>query len=153
MRHHRGPDPHRQPPRPDEVYHAVESKDARFDGCFFTTVRTTGIYCRPSCPAVTPKRQNVEFFPTAAATTSTATGRASGTSPTLTRFPPNGTTTVTSSRAMRLVADGAVDPDGVAGLADNSHYSERHLNRLMVDELGTGPIPSPAPSTPPRPAS
>ena len=52
---------------PDQCYRAVESKDARFDGCFFTAVRTTGIYCRPSCPAVTPKRQNVEFFPTAAA--------------------------------------------------------------------------------------
>ncbi|WP_276204069.1 Ada metal-binding domain-containing protein, partial [Streptomyces albus] len=68
----------RQSPRPDAAhtggvtsddsrYEAVRSRDARFDGVFFLGVRTTGIYCRPSCPAVTPKRENVRFFPTAAA--------------------------------------------------------------------------------------
>src|ERR1700712_5898433 len=50
----------------DRCYRAVQSKDARFDGWFVTAVRTTGIYCRPSCPAMTPKRQNVEFFVAAA---------------------------------------------------------------------------------------
>ncbi len=51
----------------DRCYRAVASRDARFDGCFVVAVRTTGIYCRPSCPAVTPKPQNVTFLPTAAA--------------------------------------------------------------------------------------
>ena len=51
----------------DQRYQAASSKDARFDGVFFTAVRTTGIYCRPSCPAITPKRANVTFYPTAAA--------------------------------------------------------------------------------------
>ena len=51
----------------DRCYRAVASRDPRFDGQFITAVRTTGIYCRPSCPAVTPKRRNVEFWPTTAA--------------------------------------------------------------------------------------
>jgi AraC family transcriptional regulator of adaptative response / DNA-3-methyladenine glycosylase II len=51
----------------DRCYRAVASRDARFDGCFIVAVRTTGIYCRPSCPAMTPKPQNVTFLPTAAA--------------------------------------------------------------------------------------
>ncbi|MES4830079.1 Ada metal-binding domain-containing protein, partial [Streptomyces anthocyanicus] len=53
--------------REDVRYEAVRSRDARFDGAFFFAVETTGIYCRPSCPAVTPKRRNVRFFATAAA--------------------------------------------------------------------------------------
>ena len=54
-------------PDPDVCYRAVQGRDARFDGWFFTAVRTTGIYCRPSCPAITPEAQNVTFHPSAAA--------------------------------------------------------------------------------------
>lgn len=59
-------------------YEAVASRDARFDGVFFFAVETTGIYCRPSCPAVTPKRKNVRFYPTAAAPRATASAPAAG---------------------------------------------------------------------------
>ncbi len=51
----------------ERCYRAVQSRDARFDGVFYTGVKTTGIYCRPSCPAVTPKPQNVRFYASAAA--------------------------------------------------------------------------------------
>ena len=126
---------------PDQCYRAVESKDARFDGCFFTAVRTTGIYCRPSCPAVTPKRQNVEFFPTAAAAHEHGYRACKRCRPDASPGSPEWDRRGdVVARAMRLVADGVVDRDGVAGLARHLHYSERHLNRLMVDELGAGPI-------------
>ena len=126
---------------PDQCYRAVESKDARFDGCFFTAVRTTGIYCRPSCPAVTPKRQNVEFFPTAAAAHEHGYRACKRCRPDASPGSPDWDRRGdVVARAMRLVADGVVDRDGVAGLARHLHYSERHLNRLMLDELGAGPI-------------
>jgi AraC family transcriptional regulator of adaptative response / DNA-3-methyladenine glycosylase II len=125
----------------DQCYRAVEAKDARFDGWFFTAVRTTGIYCRPSCPARTPYPRNVEFFPTAAAA-QRAGYRACkrcrpDASPGSPEWDPRGDVV---ARAMRLVGDGVVDREGVAGLARRLAYSERQLHRLLVAELGAGPL-------------
>lgn len=122
-------------------YRAVASKDARFDGWFFTAVCTTGIYCRPSCPAVTPRRANVEFFPTAAAAHEHGYRACKRCRPDAAPGSPEWDRRAdVVGRAMRLVADGVVDRDGVAGLARQLSYSERHLNRLMIDELGAGPL-------------
>ncbi len=125
----------------EHCYRAIESKDARFDGWFFTAVRTTNIYCRPSCPARTPYRKNVEFLPTAAAA-QRAGYRACkrcrpDTSPGSPEWDPRGDVV---ARAMRLIADGVVDRDGVAGLANRLAYSERQINRLLVAEVGAGPL-------------
>jgi AraC family transcriptional regulator of adaptative response / DNA-3-methyladenine glycosylase II len=125
----------------DQCYRAVESKDARFDGWFFTAVKTTGIYCRPSCPARTPYPRNVEFFPTAAAA-QRAGYRACkrcrpDASPGSPEWDPRGDVV---ARAMRLIGDGVVDREGVSGLARRLAYSERQLHRLLVAELGAGPL-------------
>ena len=125
----------------EQCYRAIESKDARFDGWFFTAVRTTKIYCRPSCPARTPFRKNVEFLPTAAAA-QRAGYRACkrcrpDTSPGSPEWDPRGDVV---ARAMRLIADGVVDRDGVGGLARRLAYSERQINRLLMAEVGAGPL-------------
>jgi AraC family transcriptional regulator of adaptative response / DNA-3-methyladenine glycosylase II len=125
----------------DQCYRAVEAKDARFDGWFFTAVKTTGIYCRPSCPARTPFPKNVEFFPTAA-TAQRAGYRACkrcrpDASPGSPEWDPRGDVV---ARAMRLIGDGVVDREGVSGLAQRLAYSERQLHRLLVTELGAGPL-------------
>ena len=102
---------------PDRCYRAAQSRDSRFDGCFITAVKTTGIYCRPSCPAMTPKRQNVEFYRSAAAAQQRGFGHASAAG--LPRRPvrPNGTCAAISSASVRLIADGVVDREGVTGLS------------------------------------
>ena len=125
----------------EQCYRAIESKDARFDGWFFTAVRTTKIYCRPSCPARAPFRKNVEFLPTAAAA-QRAGYRACkrcrpDTSPGSPEWDPRGDVV---ARAMRLIADGVVDRDGVSGLARRLAYSERQINRLLMAEVGAGPL-------------
>ncbi len=125
----------------EQCYRAIESKDARFDGWFFTAVRTTNIYCRPRCPARTPYRKNVEFLPTAAAA-QRAGYRACkrcrpDTSPGSPEWDPRGDVV---ARAMRLIADGVIDRDGVGGLAIRLAYSERQINRLLVAEVGAGPL-------------
>ena len=125
----------------EPCYRAVTSRDARFDGCFVAAVRTTGIYCRPSCPAVTPKRANVEFFPTAAAAHEHGYRACKRCRPDASPGSPEWDVRAdVVARAMRLIADGVVDREGVAGLARRLHYSERHLNRLVTDELGAGPL-------------
>ena len=126
----------------ERCYRAVESRDARFDGWFITAVRTTGIYCRPSCPTpVRPRRENVAFYPTAAAA-QLAGFRACkrcrpDASPGSPEWNVRGDLT---GRAMRLIADGLVDRDGVTGLARRLAVSERHLHRLLLGELGAGPL-------------
>src|SRR5438128_773307 len=126
----------------ERCYRAVESRDARFDGWFITAVRTTGIYCRPSCPTpVRPRRENVSFFPTAAAARlggfrSCKRGRPDA-SPGSPEWTVRGDLV---GRAMRLIADGTVDRDGVAGLAHRLSVSERHIHRLLLSELGAGPL-------------
>ena len=125
----------------EQCYRAVSSRDSRFDGYFVGAVRTTGIYCRPSCPAVTPKRSNIEFFPTAAAAHDHGYRACKRCRPDASPGSPEWDIRGdVVARAMRLIGDGVVDRDGVAGLAARLHYSDRHLNRLITEELGAGPL-------------
>ncbi|TDT17894.1 DNA-3-methyladenine glycosylase II [Ilumatobacter fluminis] len=126
---------------PDRCYLASQSRDERFDGWFYVAVRTTGIYCRPSCPAITPKRANVEFHRTAAAAQQLGFRACKRCRPDAAPGSPEWNVRGdVVARAMRLIGDGVVDRDGVAGLADRLGYSERHLNRLLTSELGAGPL-------------
>ena len=126
----------------ERCYRAVESRDARFDGWFITAVRTTGIYCRPSCPTpVRPRRENVSFFPTAAAAQLAGYRACKRCRPDASPGSPEWNVRGDLvGRAMRLIADGTVDRDGVAGLARRLAVSERHLHRLLLGELGAGPL-------------
>src|SRR5262245_51210985 len=125
----------------DRCYRAVASRDARFDGHFITAVRTTGIYCRPSCPATTPKRANVEFLPTAGAAQLRGFRACRRCLPDAVPGSPDWNVRADlAARAMRLISDGVVERDGVPGLATRLGYSERHLNRVLTAELGAGPL-------------
>ena len=125
----------------DHCYRIVQAGDARFDGWFVTAVRTTGIYCRPSCPAITPKPTNVEFHPTAAAAQQRGFRACKRCRPDASPGAPEWNLRQdVVGRAMRLIADGVIERDGVPGLARQLGYSERHLNRVMTDELGAGPL-------------
>jgi AraC family transcriptional regulator of adaptative response / DNA-3-methyladenine glycosylase II len=125
----------------DRCYRAVASRDPRFDGQFVTAVRTTGIYCRPSCPAVTPKRTNVEFWPTAAAAQLRGFRACRRCLPDAVPGSPEWNVRADlAGRAMRLIGDGVVERDGVPGLATRLGYSERHLGRVLSVELGAGPL-------------
>ena len=125
----------------ERCYRAVDSRDQRFDGWFFTAVRTTGIYCRPSCPAVTPKRENVEFHPSAAAAQRAGFRACRRCRPDAAPGSPEWDVRAdVVGRAMRLIGDGVVDREGVPGLASHLGYTERHLNRLLTAELGAGPL-------------
>jgi AraC family transcriptional regulator, regulatory protein of adaptative response / DNA-3-methyladenine glycosylase II len=122
-------------------YRAVRSRDARFDGWFFFAVTSTGIYCRPSCPAVTPKRANVRFYPSAAAARAGGFRACKRCRPDATPGSPEWNVRAdVVGRAMRLVAAGVVDREGVGGLARRLGYTERHLNRLVSGEVGAGPL-------------
>ncbi|MEU3980996.1 AlkA N-terminal domain-containing protein [Streptomyces sp. NPDC026672] len=125
----------------DSWYEAVRSRDARFDGEFFFAVETTGIYCRPSCPAVTPKRRNVRFFPTAAAAQGSGFRACRRCRPDA--VPGSAEWNVRADvvgRAMRMIGDGVVDREGVAGLAVRLGYSARQVQRQLTAELGAGPV-------------
>lgn len=125
----------------DERYAAVLARDGRFDGVFFTAVRTTGIYCRPSCPAVTPRRANVAFHATAAAAERAGFRACRRCRPDTTPGSPEWNVRAdVVARAVRLIGDGVVERDGVGGLARSLGYSERHLTRMVTDELGAGPL-------------
>ncbi|HVX19927.1 MAG TPA: AlkA N-terminal domain-containing protein [Acidimicrobiales bacterium] len=125
----------------ERCYRAVQSRDARFDGWFFTAVTSTGIYCRPSCPALTPKRANVRFYPTAAAAQQAGFRACMRCRPDAAPGSPEWNARAdVAGRAMRLIADGAVDRDGVAGLAARLGYGERQLHRVLVAEVGTGAL-------------
>ena len=120
---------------------AVQSKDARFDGWFFTAVLTTGIYCRPSCPAVPPKPQNMRFFPSAAAAQQAGFRACKRCRPDASPGSPEWNERADLvARAMRFIADGVVDRDGVAGLAARLGYSIRQIERQLLAELGAGPL-------------
>ncbi len=124
-----------------QCYRAISSRDARFDGWFVTAVRTTGIYCRPSCPAVTPKPTNVEFFVAGATAQSHGYRACKRCRPDATPGSPEWSTRAdVVGRAMRLIADGLVDREGVSSLAARLGYSERQVNRLLVAEVGSGPL-------------
>src|SRR5215204_2718197 len=120
-------------------YRAVRGRDVRFDGWFYVAVTSTGIYCRPSCPAATPKRSNVRFYPTAAAAQHAGFRACKRCRPDAVPGSPEWDVRADIvARAMRLIADGVVDRDGVAGLARRLGYTERHLNRLLSAEVGAG---------------
>jgi AraC family transcriptional regulator, regulatory protein of adaptative response / DNA-3-methyladenine glycosylase II len=126
---------------PDRCYEAAKSKDARFDGVFFCAVTSTGIYCRPSCPARTPKRENMRFYPSAAAAQQAGFRACLRCRPDATPGSPEWNVRAdVVARAMRLIRDGVVDIEGVEGLAGRLGYSTRQLNRLVTAEVGTGPL-------------
>ncbi|MGW4568279.1 bifunctional transcriptional activator/DNA repair enzyme AdaA, partial [Streptomyces sp. NPDC004561] len=120
---------------------AVQSKDARFDGWFFTAVLTTRIYCRPSCPAVPPKPENMTFYPSAAACQQAGFRACKRCRPDTSPGSPEWNRRADLvARAMRLVADGVVDREGVPGLAGRLGYSTRQIERQLLAELGAGPL-------------
>ena len=120
---------------------AFVTRDARFDGRVFGAVKTTGIYCRPICPARTPKAENMTFYPTAAA------AQEAGYRPCL-RCRPEASpdlgawrgTSNTVSRALALIEGGALDGGDVDGLAARLGVGERQLRRLFRQHLGAAPI-------------
>ena len=125
----------------DRCVRAVRSKDARFDGWFFVGVVTTGIYCRPSCPVVPPKVANMRFHPSAAAAQSAGFRACKRCRPDATPGSPRWNERADLvARAMRLIADGVVDRDGVPGLAARLGYSARQVERQLLAELGAGPL-------------
>ncbi len=125
----------------DACYRAVRSRDRRFDGVFWTAVRTTGIYCRPSCPARTPAAGNVTFHPSAASAQAAGYRACKRCRPDAAPGSPEWDVRADlAGRAMRLLADGVVDREGVEGLAQRLGYTSRHLNRLLLAELGAGPL-------------
>lgn len=125
----------------ESCYRAVKSRDRRFDGVFYTAVRTTGIYCRPSCPARTPAYHNVTFHPTAAAAQTAGYRACKRCLPDATPGSPDWDVAAdVAGRAMRLIGDGVVDREGVEGLARQLGYTTRHLSRLLSAELGAGPL-------------
>ncbi len=125
----------------ERCYRAVDSRDQRFDGWFYTGVTSTGIYCRPSCPAMTPKRRNVRFFPSSAAAQRAGLRACRRCRPDASPGSPQWDVRAdVVGRAMRLIADGVVDRDGVPGLAARLGYTERHLHRMLRAELGAGPL-------------
>jgi AraC family transcriptional regulator, regulatory protein of adaptative response / DNA-3-methyladenine glycosylase II len=125
----------------EQRYQAAASKDARFDGVFFVAVTSTGIYCRPSCPAITPKRTNTRFFRSAAAAQQGGFRACKRCRPDAAPGSPEWNVRAdATARAMRLIGDGYVDFAGVTGLADRLGYSQRQLRRMLVTELGAGPL-------------
>lgn len=119
----------------------MQAKDARFDGQFITGVHSTGIYCRPSCPAMTPLQRNVSFYRTAAAAHQAGLRACKRCQPDAVPGSPEwNLTDELASRAMRLIEDGVVEREGVPGLASRLGYTTRHLTRILTAELGAGPL-------------
>lgn len=120
---------------------AVRSRDSRFDGWFFTAVRSTRIYCRPSCPAIVPRVENLSFYPSAAAAQQAGFRACKRCRPDASPGSPLWDVRADLvARAMRLIADGVVDRDGVPGLAAQLGYSTRQVQRQLLAELGAGPL-------------
>jgi AraC family transcriptional regulator of adaptative response / DNA-3-methyladenine glycosylase II len=125
----------------EQRYQAAVSKDPRFDGVFFIAVTSTGIYCRPSCPAMTPKRQNMRFYRAAAAAQEAGFRACKRCRPDASPGSPEWNIRADIvGRAMRLIADGIVDRHGVEGLAGQLGYEQRQVRRLVTAELGAGPL-------------
>lgn len=120
---------------------AVQAKDSRFDGWFFTAVLTTRIYCRPGCPAMPPKPENMTFYPSAAAAQQAGFRACKRCRPDASPGSPEWNVRADLvARAMRLIADGVVDREGVPGLAARLGYSTRQIERQLLAELGAGPL-------------
>jgi len=125
----------------DHYYRAVQSRDPRFDGQFFIAVTSTGIYCRPICPAQTPKPDNMRFYRFAAAAEAAGFRACRRCRPDAS--PGSAEWNVRAdlvARALRLIGEGVVDAEGVEGLARRLAVSERHLHRQLVAEVGVGPL-------------
>lgn len=117
------------------------ARDARFDGQFFVGVKTTGIYCRPICPAVAPKSENVSFYPSAAAASEAGFRPCLRCRPECAPGTPAwGGTSTTVRRGLRLIAGGALDDGDVEELADRLGVTSRHLRRLFTKHLGASPV-------------
>ena len=126
----------------DELrWRAVEAHDRRFDGWFVIGVLTTGIYCRPGCPARTPLRRNVRFHPSAASAQAAGLRACKRCRPDASPGSPawDGRSDL-AARAARLIADGVVDRAGVPALAAQLGYSRRQVERALTAELGAGPL-------------
>ena len=125
----------------EAAYQALAARDRRFDGRLWFGVTSTGVYCRPVCPAQTPKQQNVRYFAAPAAAVSAGFRACKrcrpDSAPGSRHWDHSGDL---AARALRLIADGSVDDGGVAGLAQTLHVSERHLHRTLVAEVGAGPL-------------
>lgn len=125
----------------DRCWGAIEAGDPRFDGWVYCGVTSTGIYCRPSCTARTPKRENVRFFTTAASAQAAGFRACKRCRPDATPGSPEWDRRADLvGRAMRLIAEGAVDREGVSGLARRLGYTERHVHRELVSVVGVGPL-------------
>lgn len=126
---------------PERIWNALRTNDPRFDGAVFCAITSTGIYCRPSCPARTPKRENVRFFPTAAAAQAGGFRACKRCRPDATPGSPEWDARAdVVGRAMRMIADGTIDREGVPGLARRLGYSERHVHRQLRAVVGAGPL-------------
>ena len=126
---------------PQECERARMNRDGRYDGCFFTGVRTTKVYCRPVCPVRPAQARNVSFYPSAAAAEAAGFRPCLRCRPEAAPFSPawmGSRTTV--KRALRLINDGALDRGGVGVLADRLGIGARHLSRLFQKHLGASPI-------------
>ncbi|MGH3509007.1 MAG: DNA-3-methyladenine glycosylase 2 family protein [Nocardioidaceae bacterium] len=125
----------------EACYRAVKSRDRRFDGVFFGAVTSTGIYCRPSCPAMTPQQKNMRFYRTAAAAQAAGFRACKRCLPDATPGSPDWDVAADlAGRAMRLISDGVVEREGVDGLARRVGFTPRHLTRVLSAELGAGPL-------------
>ncbi len=128
-------------PDADACYRAVQGRDSRFDGWFFTAVRTTGIYCRPSCPALTPQQRNVSFYASAASAQRAGYRACKRCRPDASPGSPEWNVRGDlAARALRMIGDGLIDREGVPGLARRVGYSERQVHRALVAEVGAGPL-------------
>ncbi|MEM7274363.1 MAG: Ada metal-binding domain-containing protein [Actinomycetota bacterium] len=122
-------------------YEAIKRRDARFDGRFYTAVTSTGIFCRPSCPARTPRAANVRFYSHAASASEAGFRPCRRCRPELAPGDPEWNRRADlTGKALALIEQGVVDTHGVAGLAARLGVSERHLRRELTAEVGTGPI-------------
>lgn len=125
----------------DLCYRAICSRDQRFDGRFFVAVTTTGVYCRPICPAPTPHAPHVRFYACASAAEAAGFRACRRCHPEASPGSPDWNMRADLvGRALRMIADGIVDTEGVAGLARRLCVSERHLHRELVSEVGVGPL-------------
>lgn len=125
----------------DERYAAIRARDGRFDGVFFTCVRTTGIFCRPSCPARTPQRTSVAFVPSAAAALEAGFRACKRCGPAAPPGSPDADPTGSlAARAVRLIEGGALDDAGVPDLARRLDVSPRTLYRALVSATGAGAL-------------
>ncbi|HWL49248.1 MAG TPA: AlkA N-terminal domain-containing protein [Acidimicrobiia bacterium] len=125
----------------ESCYRVSESRDPRYDGIFFIATTSTRIYCRPSCPARMAKRASVRFYPTAAAAQTAGFRACKRCRPDAAPGSPDWNWRADIvARAMRLIADGTVDREGVSGLGKRLHFSDRHLRRLLTEQVGASPV-------------